>query len=80
MTIQRQLTDPFAAFAFGRLGIRPVLPLVRGLPATLRGNLIHDALHELYRELPSQENIAILVNRGPGWPDAGDSQQSVREA
>jgi len=57
-TIQRQLVDPFAAFALGRLGIRPLPPLVNGLPATLRGNLIHDALYELYRDLPSREIVA----------------------
>jgi len=57
-TLQQQRTDPFAAFALGRLGIRRIVPLVNGLPATLRGNLIHDALFELYRDLPAQEVIA----------------------
>jgi probable DNA repair protein len=57
-TLQRQLTDPFTAFASGRLGIRPVQPFVDGLPANIRGSVIHDALHALYRELPSREQIA----------------------
>jgi probable DNA repair protein len=57
-TLQRQITDPFAAFASGRLGIRPVPPMVSGLPANIRGSLIHGALHNLYRDLLSRENIA----------------------
>jgi probable DNA repair protein len=57
-TLQRQLTDPFSAFAYGRLGIRPIQALMSGLPANVRGSLIHDALHDLYRELPSRKDIA----------------------
>ncbi len=56
-TINRQLTDPFSAFAFGRLGIRPVPRITSGLAANLRGTLIHDALHCLYAELPSRTDI-----------------------
>jgi ATP-dependent helicase/nuclease subunit B len=57
-TLQRQLTEPFSAFAYGRLGIRPILAFMDGLPANIRGSLIHDALHQLYRELPSRKDIA----------------------
>ena len=57
-TLQRQLTDPFSAFAYGRLGIRPVQALVNGLPANIRGSLIHDALYELYAGCPSRADIA----------------------
>jgi len=53
-TIQNQLLEPFSAFAFGRLGIRSMSAIVSGLSASLRGTLIHDALHELYIELPAQ--------------------------
>ncbi|MDX2411820.1 MAG: PD-(D/E)XK nuclease family protein [Woeseiaceae bacterium] len=57
-TIQRQLTEPFAAFIFGRLGVRDIQPISFGLSASLRGNLIHDALRRLYSELPSRHDIA----------------------
>jgi len=59
-TIQRQLTEPFSAFAYGRLGVRPVPAITNGLPANVRGSLIHDALFGLYRELPSRTDIADL--------------------
>ena len=56
-TIQRQMVEPFSAFAFGRLGIRSLPGIVSGLAASLRGTLIHDALHELYIELPAQTDL-----------------------
>jgi len=56
-TIQNQLLEPFSAFAFGRLGIRSLPGIVSGLSASLRGTLIHDALHELYIELPAQTEL-----------------------
>ena len=59
-TIQRQLTEPFSAFAYGRLGVRPVPAITKGLPANVRGSLIHDALFGLYRDLPSRNDIAAL--------------------
>jgi len=57
-TIQRQLTEPFSAFAFGRLGINTIQAISFGLSASLRGNLIHDALRKLYSDLPSRADIA----------------------
>ena len=57
-TIQRQLSDPISAFAAGRLGVRSMQRISNGLSASLRGNLIHDALDYLYRDLPSQSEIA----------------------
>jgi hypothetical protein len=62
-TLHRQLVEPFSAFAYGRLGIRPIPAFATGLPANTRGNLIHAALHELYGDLPSQSDIA-------GWSEA----------
>ncbi|NCF74088.1 MAG: hypothetical protein GWP67_11375 [Gammaproteobacteria bacterium] len=56
-TIQRQLSDPFTAFAHGRMGARPIYPQAVGIPAMMRGNLIHDALYRLYVDLPSSETI-----------------------
>lgn len=56
-TINRQCTDPFSAFAFGRLGIRWLAGFQGGIPANIRGSLIHDALSYLYRNIPSQTEI-----------------------
>jgi len=55
--IQRQLSDPVTAFIAGRLGANYLQAQARGLPAALRGNIIHDALHRLYIDLPSQREI-----------------------
>ena len=61
-TIQRQLSDPFAAFAVGRLGVKTLQPITSGLSASLRGSLIHDALHHLYACLPAQGEIQCWRN------------------
>lgn len=57
-TIQRQLTDPIAAFITGRLGVRNPQPQVTGIPPSMRGNIIHDALYRLYLDKPSRSDIA----------------------
>ena len=57
-TVQKQLSNPFAAFAAGRLGVRYLPVITTGLAANLRGNLIHDVLHALYQQCPSREEIA----------------------
>jgi len=64
-TIQAQLTEPAAAFIGGRLAARPLDEQASGLPALLRGNLIHDALYQLYFDKPSRDDIA-------GWTDVDD--------
>jgi hypothetical protein len=51
--VQRQLTEPFAAFAFNRLGIRNVDRQSLGVTPSLRGTMIHDTLYRLYQDLPS---------------------------
>lgn len=56
-TIQRQLSDPISAFAHGRLRAKLIYPQALGIPAPMRGNLIHDALYKLYIETPSSETI-----------------------
>jgi len=66
-TIQRQMTDPIAAFIVGRLGVRNLQTQAVGLPAPLRGNIIHDALHQLYIDAPSRGDIG-------GW--SGDDTRS----
>jgi ATP-dependent helicase/nuclease subunit B len=56
-TIQRHLNNPVAAFVHGRMGAKIIYPQVLGIPASMRGNLIHDALYKLYIDLPSSDNI-----------------------
>jgi len=56
-TVQRQMSEPFGAFAHGRLGIRGLDPQALGIPALLRGNLVHDALFRFYQELPSAAQL-----------------------
>ena len=57
-TLQAQLTDPIAAFIGGRLAARALDEQASGLPALLRGNLIHDALYKLYFDKPSRDELA----------------------
>jgi probable DNA repair protein len=57
-SLQRQLEEPFSAFVMGRLGVRSLQAISQGLVASLRGNLIHDTLYRLYRDLPAQAEIA----------------------
>ena len=61
-TIQAQLSEPAAAFIGGRLAARALDEQASGLPALLRGNLIHDALYQLYLDKPSRDEVA-------GWTD-----------
>jgi hypothetical protein len=61
-TLQNQLTDPITAFIGGRLGVRLLDKQATGLPPLVRGNLVHDALYQLYRELPTRDELA-------GWVD-----------
>ncbi len=56
-TIQRQLSDPISAFTAGRLGVKILQQQAIGLPASLRGNIIHDALYQLYVDTPSRKDI-----------------------
>lgn len=57
-TINHQIHEPFSAFCYGRLAVRPLAGIASGLAAGLRGSLIHDALRNLYSERPSQVEIA----------------------
>ncbi len=56
-TIQRQIRDPVTAFIHGRMGARLIYPQAIGIPASMRGNLIHDALYKLYIDLPASDVI-----------------------
>ncbi len=56
-TVQRQVTDPFSAFACGRLGVSE-LPLMQpGLSAMLGGSIVHAALHELLKARPALADL-----------------------
>jgi probable DNA repair protein len=53
-TVQRQSSDPFSAFAYGRLRINDLQSFQAGLSASIRGSAIHAALRDLYSDHPSQ--------------------------
>ncbi len=55
--IQRQIQEPFAAFVYGRLGVQMLSPIASGLTPSVRGSLIHSALHRLYADCPSRDDI-----------------------
>ena len=61
-TIQAQLSEPAAAFIGGRLAARALDEQASGLPALLRGNLIHDALYKLYLDKPSRDDVAAWTD------------------
>ena len=71
-TIQRQVTEPFAAFAHGRLGVSELDAVATGLSPMMRGSLIHNALQSLLSETPSQNEIRH-------WSDA-DARERIRNA
>jgi ATP-dependent helicase/nuclease subunit B len=60
-TLQNQLADPITAFIGGRLAARVLDEQASGLPPLLRGNLVHDALYQLYFDKPD-ERIARAVD------------------
>lgn len=56
-TVQKQLSEPFTAFAGGRLGVRTIDRQALGVPPLMRGNMIHDALYRLYQDEPSAATL-----------------------
>lgn len=60
-TLNAQLSEPFTAFARGRLGISSLSAFAEGLTPLMRGTMIHDALRDVYAERPAQAEIAA-------WP------------
>lgn len=67
-TIQQQFVEPFSAFVLGRLGVKRLYPVEPGLPANIRGSLIHAALHSLYQDCPTQAQIRA-------WSDGEAAQR-----
>ena len=61
-TLQNQLANPIAAFIGGRLAARTLDEQASGLPPLLRGNLVHDALYQLYFEQPSRDELEAWDN------------------
>ena len=66
-TVQRQATDPFSAFAYGRLRVSEMDTVATGLSPSQRGSLVHNALHSLLAEAPSQDQIRAWAD-----PNAGE--------
>ena len=67
-TLQHQLSEPFGAFAYGRLGIRRLESIAAGLGPLVRGNLVHAALFRLYERLPTALELRA-------WGSAETEQQ-----
>lgn len=57
--VQSQFTEPFAAFAIGRLGVRKMPAIEVGLSASLRGTVVHHALRTLLADRPSRTQLAV---------------------
>ena len=55
--MQRQASDPFSAFAYGRLRVNDFQLFQPGLSASIRGSVIHSTLNYLYADKPSQSDI-----------------------
>jgi hypothetical protein len=60
-TVQRQTVEPFAAFVYGRLGVKRPESIEAGIAARVRGNIIHDALHTLLAERPTRAEMKIWL-------------------
>ncbi len=56
-TINQQMSEPFSAFAYGRLGIRWLQAFTAGIAPNIRGSLVHEALFKLYEQQPTQIDI-----------------------
>ena len=56
-TLQRQYEEPFSAFVYGRLGVRNIEAFRIGLAPSVRGIIIHNALHTLLAQRPSREEL-----------------------
>jgi probable DNA repair protein len=69
-TIQRQFQEPLAAFVYGRLAVQSLSPITSGLTASTRGSLIHHALHQLYADCPSSDDIR-------GWSASEIAERSL---
>jgi probable DNA repair protein len=73
-TVHNQMSEPFTAFAAGRLGARGLDRQALGIPPMLRGNLVHDALYRLYQGYGSARELrqADKVRMSQQIQDAAD--------
>lgn len=62
-TVQRQMVEPFAAFVYGRLGVKRSESIEAGITARVRGNIIHDALHTLLAERPTRAEMKSWLDQ-----------------
>lgn len=62
-TVQRQASNPFAAFAYGRLRVNDLQPFQPGLSAAIRGSVIHNTLSRVYADKPSQADMRRLSDQ-----------------
>ncbi|MDZ7771087.1 MAG: PD-(D/E)XK nuclease family protein [Woeseiaceae bacterium] len=69
--VQRQVENPFAAFAYGRLAVAELEPFASGLSARQRGTALHRALQELLNDRPTRGDLAA-------WPDSERGQRVER--
>ena len=56
-TVQQHCQEPFAAFVYGRLGVRQADAFEPGLGAKSRGTIIHEAMHNLLAGKPGLAEI-----------------------
>ncbi len=56
-TVQLQCDEPIAAFVYGRLGVRRPEAIESGIAPSVRGNIIHNALHTLFAGHPAQSDV-----------------------
>jgi probable DNA repair protein len=71
-TVQLQATEPFSAFAHGRLRASRIDSVATGLSPLMRGSLIHTALNQLLNGTPSQNELR-------DWLKA-DAEKRIRNA
>ena len=67
-TVQRQKSEPFSGFVYGRLGVRHLEPFSKGLTPSLRGSIVHSALYTLLRDKPSRADLGT-------WDESKKSQR-----
>ena len=56
-SVQRQATDPFSAFAYGRLRVSELQTIQPGISASARGSIIHQCLKLLYADVDNQDQL-----------------------
>lgn len=61
-TVQMQASEPFTAFANGRLRIKDIPVFESGLSAALKGSILHQALHAFLAGQPDSGTIAAWTH------------------